>query len=332
LDDTFCHAKYSPGRIMRADRLLSIVMLLQTRGKMTARALSQELEVSQRTILRDIDALSTAGVPVYAEGGHGGGIALDENYRTTLTGLKESEIRSLFISGNAKLLRDIGLGEAAESSLLKLSAALPLAHQPSVEHIRQRILIDPLWWWHESQPRPFWSELQQAVYEDRRVRAIYENYNGEIVERVLEPYSLVAKASLWYLVAKRDGELRTYRISRFHDVVLLDMHFQREENFDLAKYWQDHAQEFVAAASDYGFTLRLHSSRLNLVRGLTPGRHRIIDAPDDDEWVTVQLQMESPELAKILSVGLGKQAMVVEPPELRAAVLNTAREIMESYG
>src|ERR1051326_7804613 len=108
---------------MRADRLLNIVLLLQARGKMTAQALAQELEVSTRTILRDVDALSSAGIPVYAEGGHGGGISLDENYRVTLTGLKEAEIRSLFISGNAKLLRDVGLGEAAESSLLKLSAA-----------------------------------------------------------------------------------------------------------------------------------------------------------------------------------------------------------------
>src|SRR5262245_35874665 len=185
---------------MRADRLLTIMMLLQTRGKMTAGALAGELGVSRRTILRDIDALSFAGVPLYTEGGHGGGVALDEHYRTTLTGLQESEARTLFIASNTKLLDDVGLGEAAQSTLLELLSSLPGSYHPSLEHIRQRILIDPLWWWHDAQPLPFWEALQQAVYEDRRIRAVYEHYDGGVVERVLEPYSLVAKSSLWYLI------------------------------------------------------------------------------------------------------------------------------------
>ena len=131
---------------MRADRLLTLVLLLQTRGRQTAQTLAAELGVSRRTILRDVEALSLAGIPVYAEGGHGGGIALDERYRTTLTGLGESEIRSLFIASNTSLLADVGLAEAAERSLLKLTASLPERYQPSVEHIRQRIYIDPVWW------------------------------------------------------------------------------------------------------------------------------------------------------------------------------------------
>src|SRR5260221_4956858 len=121
---------------MRADRLLSIVLLLQTRGKMTAQVLAQELEVSTRTILRDIDALSTTGIPIYAEGGHSGGIALDKNYRVTLTGFKEDEVHSLFVSDNPKLLKDVGLVEAAVISLLKHSAALATLHQASVADIR----------------------------------------------------------------------------------------------------------------------------------------------------------------------------------------------------
>jgi predicted DNA-binding transcriptional regulator YafY len=221
------------GTIMRADRLLAMVMLLQSNVKMTAKALAEALEVSRRTILRDVDALSIAGIPLYTDSGHGGGIALDENYRLNLTGLKEPEVRSLFIASNAELLHDIGLGDAAQSTLLKLFAALPAPHQPSVNHIRQRILIDPVWWWHELQPLPFWDELQQAVYEDYRIQVHYENYNGEVVERLLEPYSLVAKASLWYLVAKRDSEIHTYRVSRFQQVTLLDSHFQRPSDFDL---------------------------------------------------------------------------------------------------
>jgi predicted DNA-binding transcriptional regulator YafY len=155
---------------MRADRLLTMILLLQTRGKMTARALAERLEVSQRTILRDIDALSAAGVPIYADGGHGGGIALDENYRTTLAGLQEREIRTLFINDNGTLLREVGLGEATDSTRLKLLATLPTAHQSSVENIRQRILIDPTWWWRDAQSLAWWDQLQEAVYADRRVR------------------------------------------------------------------------------------------------------------------------------------------------------------------
>src|SRR5262245_47693068 len=141
---------------MRADRLLSIMMLLQNRGKTTAQTLAREMGVSRRTILRDIDALSFAGIPIYAEGGHGGGIALDENYRLSLTGLKEAEVRALFVSNDSRLLSDIGLGQAAESTLPKLFAMLPELHKQAVERIRQRVHIDPLWWWHEEQPRPFW--------------------------------------------------------------------------------------------------------------------------------------------------------------------------------
>ncbi|MCI0714182.1 MAG: HTH domain-containing protein, partial [Chloroflexi bacterium] len=170
---------------MRADRLLAMMLLLQTRGKMTAKDLAAELEVSRRTILRDIEALSLAGVPIYAEGGHGGGIALDEAYRTNLTGLHEAEALTLFISSNATRLQDIGLDKAAEASVLKLLASLPVQHQSSVEHMRQRFLIDPDWWWQDAQPLPFWDELQRAVYEDRYIEALYENHRNEISKRLL---------------------------------------------------------------------------------------------------------------------------------------------------
>jgi predicted DNA-binding transcriptional regulator YafY len=314
---------------MRADRLLALVMHLQTRGKTTTQTLAKELGVSRRTILRDIEALSVAGIPVYTDGGHGGGVALDENYRVTLTGLKESEIRSLFISNNNQLLKDVGLGAAAESSLLKLSAALPTAHQPSVDFIRQRIHIDPLWWWHDSEQLPFWDDLQKAVYESICIRAVYENYDGSIGERLLEPYSLVAKSSFWYLIAKREGEFRTYRVSRFHEIILLGEHFQRDSDFDLASYWQAHLQEFTEALTEYAFTLRIHESRINFVKWLTPGRFQITEPANDIGWLTVKIHMESMELAKMLVFGLGKDGEVIEPPELHQAVIQGAREIIE---
>lgn len=314
---------------MRADRLLAIMLLLQTRGKMTAQALAAEQGVSRRTILRDIEALSFAGIPIYAEGGHGGGIGLDENYRTNLTGLQEKEVRALFVASNAQILSEIGLGDAAESSSLKLLAALPPSQQPSIAHIRQRILIDPVWWWREVQLPPFWEQLQQAVNEDRRIRAIYESYAGEVHARDLEPYSLVAKSSVWYLIANRSGELRTYRVSRFHQIELLDAHFERRPDFDLPAYWHAHLQNFAGSISDYRFTLRIHASRLNFARWLLPGRCQVIESPDAGGWVTARFSLESLDLARMLVFGLGRQAVVVEPPELQQAVLSAAREVLE---
>ncbi len=309
---------------MRADRLISMLMLLQTRGKLTTQVLAHELGVSRRTVLRDIEALSFSGIPIHAEGGHGGGVALDENYRTTLIGLKESEIRALFIANNSPLLREIGLGDAAESTLLKLSAALPVRHQPTVDFIRQRLYIDPLWWWHDSQPPASLTTLQEAVYTDRCVRALYENWDGDVLERVLEPYSLVAKSSLWYLVARRDLEFRTYRVSRFREIVTLGAHFERMPDFDLQSYWESHLHEFAASFSAYEFTLRVHPDRLNFVRWLTPGRHTVVESHADG-WLTLHIQLDAPELAQMLVIGLGAQGEVIAPDSLidtvRAACL-----------
>jgi predicted DNA-binding transcriptional regulator YafY len=315
---------------MRADRLLSIIMLLQARGRMTTRRLAEELGVSRRTILRDIDALSLAGVPVYAEGGHGGGIALDENYRTTLTGLQDREVRALFVAQHAQVLDEVGLGEAAKSTLLKLLAVLPASQQPSVEHIRQRLLIDSAWWWRDTQPPPFWDQLQQAVYDDRCIQAVYERHDGETIERMLEPYSLIAKSSLWYLLAQHQGELHTYRVARFQRITLLDTHFQRRKDFDLATYWQTHLQEFKEAIAGYRFTLRLPPDRLSFVRRLIPGRYHVLDTPDATGWLTVQFDLESPDLARMLVFGLGQPVEIVEPLELKEAVLRAARDLLAS--
>lgn len=319
------------GEIMRADRLLSIMLLLQTRGKLTADTLAKELDVSRRTILRDIDALSLAGIPIYAEGGHGGGIALDEQYRTTLTGLQKTEALTLFISGNATRLSELGLQDAAENTLLKLLAALPASYKPSVDHIRQRILIDPDWWWQEAQPHPNWELLQQAVYEDRHIQTNYENYHGEIVERILAPYSLVAKSSLWYLVAEREGELRTYRVSRFHQVTLLDTHFQRQANYDLSTYWRGHVQNFPEQLSEYRLTLRFPESRMSFVTRLVPGRSAVVETSGDSGWVTARFHLESIELAKMLVFGIGAEVEIIEPDELRQAVLATVGSFQQMF-
>ncbi|MBL8164110.1 MAG: WYL domain-containing protein [Anaerolineae bacterium] len=317
---------------MRADRLLAVLLLLQTRGKMTAGRLADELGVSRRTILRDVDALSIAGIPIYSEGGHGGGIALDEHYRTTLTGLHTPELQSLFVSGNTPALRDVGLGAASESLLLKLLAALPAAQRPAVDHLRQRLMVDPAWWWQDNQLPAFWDDLQQAVYEDRVIETTYEHYDGSIVERTLRPYSLISKSSLWYLVAERGGDMRTYRVARFHSLRLLDERFTRRPDFDLPTYWREHLQSFVDHFSEYGCTLRIHPERLAFVRWLMPGRWQELGTADERGWVTLRLVMDSILMAKMLVFSLGRAAEILDPPDLAAAVLADAHDLMQQLG
>ena len=313
---------------MRADRLLALIMLLQTRGKQTAKKLAEELGVSRRTILRDIDALSLAGVPIYCEGGHGGGIALDEHYQTKLTGLHTPEVQALFVPNNQAVLRDVGLNDAAELLAIKLLATLPEPQRLTVDHIRQRLMIDPTWWWHNAEMPPFWDDLQQAVYEDRVIKTTYESYRGEVVERVLEPYSLVSKSSLWYLVARRDGAFRTYRVSRFHRIALRADHFTRLPDFDLPRYWNENLQEFIDSFSEYGCTLRVHPDRVGFIKWLLPGRWEVVEEAGSAGWTTLRLMMDSAQLAQMLVFGLGTDAIVIDPPELATDVLAAAHEII----
>jgi predicted DNA-binding transcriptional regulator YafY len=311
---------------MRADRLLTLILLLQTRGKMTAKELAEEVGVSRRTILRDINALSFSGIPVYSEGGHGGGIALIEEYRTTLTGLNKLEVQTLFVANNSQALRAVGLGDAAEQLVLKLLAALPRTHHSTVDHIRQRLLIDPTWWWQDTTTPPFWDDLQRAVYEDRLLEGTYENFDGEVAPRVLAPYSLVYKSSLWYLLAEHEGELRTYRVARFHSMRLLEQSFTRRPDFDLPAYWQEQVQNFSSTFPEYRCTLRVHPERVPFIKWLMPGRWKIVSGAEGQEWVTISLMMDSDRLAKMLVFDLAGSVEVVEPPELREAVIVQARE------
>ncbi len=314
---------------MRADRLLSLMLLLEARGKMTAQDLAEELEVSRRTILRDIDALSFAGIPIYAEGGHGGGIALDENYRVKLNGLKETEVQALILSNNAALLADIGLEQAAERSLLKLLTALPSLHEQTARHIQNRIYIDPIWWWRgDYRPTPL-KELQQAVYEDRLIEIVYQKHNGDVIQRVVEPYGMIAKAGVWYLVAAHGDGYRSYRVSRIKRVSILEDYFSRDPTFDLATYWQASVAEFITHRSLFTFTLKVANNMMNFVKWYTPGSYELIETASED-WFTARFEVESLEVAVMFVFGLGVNARILEPRELQETVLQRSRLISQS--
>jgi predicted DNA-binding transcriptional regulator YafY len=186
---------------MRADRLIALVLLLQARRRITAPDLAARLEVSVRTIYRDLDALSAAGVPVYAARGTGGGVSLPDGYRLDLTALHRDEASALFLSAVPGPLTDLGAGQVLEAALRKLSAALPAGARHEAERARQRLHLDPAEWWQTHEPVPHLRLVQEGVWQERRLRLTYRRRDGSTATRVVEPYGLVAKAGVWYLVA-----------------------------------------------------------------------------------------------------------------------------------
>ena len=221
---------------MRADRLLSLLLLLQTRGRMTARELAECLEVSERTIYRDIEALSSAGIPLYTEPGPGGGCELIDGYQTKLTGLTRAEVRALFLLKVSGPLADLGLSQVLEDAQLKLSAVLPPAFRSDAIQVRQRIHMDT------SLPEPshcipsYLTLLQEAIWQDRTLCLSYDRHTGKLVD----PYGLVSRARTWYLVGAVEGEMRILRVSRIRAVEMTEQHFTRPAEFDLAAYWAEH--------------------------------------------------------------------------------------------
>lgn len=320
---------------MRADRLLSLLMLLQTRERMTAQQLAKELEVSERTIYRDVDALSAAGVPVYAERGPGGGCALLDSYRTNLTGLTEDEVRALFMLSIPSPLAELGVGQELKAALLKLSAALPAARRQDEERVRQRIHLDSRWWFQTEDPVPHLQTLQQAVWQDRKLFLCYRSSHGTQVERSVDPYGLVAKAGVWYLVCARDGQMRSYRVSRVLEARISEVRFERPADFDLAGFWKDWCVEFETSRPHYPVTVRLAPaliSELPLWFGDSI-RDAIAAAgpPDSEGWITLTLTFETLTAARTHILGFGRAAEVLEPEHLRQSVLDYATQIIEFY-
>jgi predicted DNA-binding transcriptional regulator YafY len=244
--------------------------------------------------------------------------------------MNEAEIRTLFISGLSKLLGDVGLGEAAESARLKLLAALPISQQHTIPHIQQRIYIDPWSWWHHSAPLKFWKELQTGVFEDHVIHMHYIRADNSQLEREVEPYSLVAKGSVWYLVARYDDEFHIYRVSRLQSVALRPNHFVRQPDFDLETYWQQQTRQFVEALRGYEFTLRIHANRLEFVHSLLGGSYEVTEPTDAEDWMTLQLFVESIAYARMLVFELGAHAVVIDPASLQESVRQSARELLRT--
>ncbi|MFJ9853132.1 helix-turn-helix transcriptional regulator [Streptomyces sp. NPDC101150] len=326
---------------MRAARLIKMVLLLQSRPSMTAAELAGELEVSERTVARDVLSLSEAGVPVYADRGRAGGYRLVGGYRTRLTGLGRSEAEALFLSGVPSALREMGLADAASAARLKVCAALVPELRDAAAGAAQRFHLDAPAWYQEPETPALLPALAGAVWDDRRITARYLRKDTE-VQRELEPYGLVLKAGVWYLAARaEDGSrgYRVYRVDRFAAVDAGDARFDRDEEFDLPAFWAERAAEFARSILHEQVVLRLSprgALQLPYVTERAAAREAIAEAraaggPDEDGRLTVTLAVESAEVAYAQLLALGPEGEVLAPPGLRERLAAAARRTAALY-
>ncbi|GHE47857.1 transcriptional regulator [Streptosporangium violaceochromogenes] len=324
--------------VMRASRLLSLLLLLQTRGRVTAAELAEELEVSVRTVYRDVEALSAAGVPVYADRGPSGGYRLLDGYRTRLNGLTAEEASSLFLAGLPGPAAELGLREVAASAELKVLAALPPEPRSHATRMRERFHVDVPGWYSDADETPFLGAVVEALWEQRPMRMTYRRWGQREVERLACPYGLVLKGGVWYVVAASEGGgLRTYRVSRILSAEVLDGRFDRPAGFDLAVYWEGYAEDFLARMRTGHALLRVAPGREKMLRH-TVGAE-VTDAalaeagpPDERGWTVVRLPIESVRHAHWLLLRMGADVEVLEPAGLRARMAATAAGLVELYG
>jgi predicted DNA-binding transcriptional regulator YafY len=320
---------------MRADRLLSLLMLLQTRGRMTAKELARELEVSRRTVYRDIDALCISGVPIYSETGRDGGYALLDSYRTSLTGLTEKEVRALFSISIPESLTELGLGRELKAALLKLAAALPDAQRQDEAHARKRIFLDSSPWSQDTSPTPHLQTVYQAVCADQRLFITFRLPFADVeLEHLVSPYGLVAKAGVWYLVYERHG-IRVQRVSDILGARLSPDLFERPCNFDLPRFWLEWRATRHEMSAQYLATVRV--SRV-LVPRLQRNFGKTVDEqiaasepPSDWDWITLVLPFWSLESAREEILGFGGAVEVLGPLALRKSVEDFASQVVSLY-
>lgn len=322
---------------MRASRLVSLLLLLQARGRLTAEQLAGELDVSVRTIYRDVQSLHEAGVPLYGEAGDGGGYQLVEGYRTRLTGLTAGEAETLFLAGLPAAAAELGLGTALAAAQLKLQAALPADLRDRAARIRDRFHVDAPGWYYDGDSSPFLPAVAGAVWNQQRIEVSYRRWAAPTdVTRTLDPHGLVLKAGKWYLVARGGGQLRTYRVSQILSLTPLEDHFERAEDFDLPGYWERSVTDFRAGLHQSQATIRLSRAGLRRMRELmssavVQAADQTATAADSRGWITAVVPVESLEHAHAELLRLGGEVEVLAPDALRDRMRQTARALGRMY-
>ncbi|MFI9428682.1 helix-turn-helix transcriptional regulator [Streptomyces achromogenes] len=318
---------------MKSDRLLSILLLLQTRGRVPAPELAGRLEVSVRTIYRDVEALSAAGVPVYAERGRHGGIGLLAGFRTDVTGLTADESRALFVLAAQGAHAALGLDAALASALRKVMAALPAPHRPAAEVTSRRVLVDATRWNSGPERAADLAVLQDAVFSDRRLRLRYR-HSGERQARTytVDPYGLVAKAGVWYLVADRRGRPRLFRADRVRRARLLDEPVRRRPGVELADAWEELRRRVEEREAGVEVTVRVRRELADMFRRMAAAQ--LTAEPEDDgesPWVTARLAYPTLRAVRQL-LAFSNRVEVLDPPEARAELVAGARSVLALYG
>jgi predicted DNA-binding transcriptional regulator YafY len=289
---------------------------------MTSRELADKLEVSERTVFRDMEALSAAGIPVYAERGSSGGWLLAEGYRTNLTGMKAEEILSLLLTNPSNLLDDLGIKDHFEAAFQKLLAASPTAIKKNAEMVRQRMLVDGAGWHQSKESFEHLSTVQEAVWEERQLYIKYSR-DEETVERIVYPLGIVAKRNVWYLIAQSSGDMRTYRISRLVDARMLEEMFARPQGFDLEQYWEQSTQQFKNSLPRYPARLKVHPklhSRIGQERYASIIQTE--EAKEGSEWLELDIEFQTLHSACEIILSYGSLVEVMAPEELRATVVS----------
>ena len=316
---------------MRASRLLSILMLLQTRGRMSAPTLAEELEVSQRTILRDIDHLSAAGIPIWSDRGRDGGFQLREGWSTNLTGLTEDEAQALFLAGLPTAAAELGLGSASASARLKMLASLPEALRDNAEQVNSRLHFDPIDWFRAAVPTDHLQAIAHCVWNQRIATMRYESWKGEKI-RTIKPLGLILKAGIWYAAALADEsrEPRIYRLSNILQLAITETKFRRPKKFDLAEFWKQSTQRFETEIYRDEATLLVtsrgmkHLLELSAAVGAAAKRSAVADSANAG-WTKVVVPIESNEFAAGQLLSIGADVRVLEPQTLRTSI----RELLD---
>lgn len=318
---------------MRGDRLISILLLLQTQGRVTAKELAEKLEVSERTIYRDMEALSGIGIPVFADRGKKGGWSLLEGFQTDLTGLKESEIHALLVSPSAQLMDDLDLGRTSDDARNKLIASLPIKDRENAKEIWNRIHIDTNTWRKQKEKIVSFEILKNAIWKENMLKIVYTRADGNKDERIVGPLGLVAKGHRWYFIAsKENGEIRNYRASRIQYAMPVNETFERPKNFNLAHYWNSSTKAFLENLPTYEVHAEVAESilpRLTFTGYFV--RINEIGTRTNDEWIPVKLSFDTEDEAKRYVLGFTDKIKVIKPLDLQNKILKMAESAVEFY-
>ena len=322
---------------MRASRLVSLLLLLQTRGRMTAQELAGELEVSVRTVYRDVESLGASGVPIYADRGPAGGYQLLDGYRTRLTGLTGDEAGSLFLAGVPGPAAELGLGSVLAAAELKLRASLPGELADRADRVRERFHLDAPGWFRADEPTPHLATVADAVWHERRLEVRYRRWKApREVTRTLSPLGVVLKAGRWYLVAGSGERITAYRVVNILEAQIRDEPVARPAGFDLATFWREWTDRYESSVYTAVATVRMTADALQFMAYVFPPEMaRVARAeatePDEHGWVTTRVPIESIRHGQVELLKLGAGAEVLDPPELRERFAETARGLSATY-